>query len=172
MWKSFPSKPDFFPLAFFKQLHKMLLWLQWSSLLWMHKDLLSLFIRKGGSGSGITKQSNVNGTATKKSSDIIPNLYKTAAEHFSNSDFYSTFNVDRQKFAQITQNSKRKNIYDSTDNLSASLDDLLESYRQSEKQPKNSNSAVMEGTNGRLSNSSTVIANGRASPGPEVDGLR
>lgn len=179
MWKSFPSKPDFFLRPSLSNFIKC--FFDWNDLLCFECTktclkaiyfLLSLFIREGGSGSGITKQSNVNGTATKKSSDIIPNLYKTAAEHFSNSDFYSTYNVDRQKFAQITQNSKRKNIYDSTDNLSASLDDLLESYRQSEKQPKNSNSAIMEGTNGRLSNSSTVIANGRASPGPEVDGLR
>ena len=126
--------------------------------------------REGGTGAGPAKQSN--GPAIKKTSDVVPNLYKTASEHFSNSDFYSTYNVDRQKFAQITRNNKPKNIYDSTDNLSASMDDLLESYRQAEKQPNVSNSAIMEETTERLSSSSTEIANGRTSPSPEVDGLR
>ena len=123
------------------------------------------FYREGGTAP--VKQSN--GPAVKKSSDIVPNLYKTASEHFSNSDFYSTYNVDRKKYAQITQN---HNIYDSTDNLSASLDDLLESYRQVEKPSNVSNPAIMEETAERLSNSSTEIANGRMSPSPEVDGLR
>ena len=126
----------------------------------------SLFFYREG-GAGPAKQSN--GPAVRKSSDVVPNLYKTASEHFSNSDFYSTYNVDRKKYAQITQN---HNIYDSTDNLSASLDDLLESYRQGEKQPNITNSAIMEETTERLSNSSTEIANGRSSPSPEVDGLR
>ena len=130
-----------------------------------------VFYREGGTSSGPAKQSN--GPTVKKSTDIVPNLYKTAAEHLSNSDFFSTYNVDRQKYAQITQNNKAKNIYDSTDNLSASLDDLLESYRQAEKQPNVTNSsAVMEEPTERLSNSSTEIANGRTSPSPEVDGLR
>ena len=101
----------------------------------------------------------------------MPNLYKTASELLSSSDFYSTFNVDRQKFAEITQNKKPSNIYDSSDNLSASHENLLESYRQTETQPNISNSSIMEETSERLSRSSTEIANGRTSPA-EVDGLR
>lgn len=95
---------------------------------------------------------------------MVPNLYKTA------SDFYSTFNVDRQKFAEITQNKKSSNIFDSTDNLSASHENLLESYRGVDNQRNFVNSPTMEETGDRLSRSSTEIANGRTSP--EVDGLR
>lgn len=102
--------------------------------------------------------------------DIVPNLYKTAAEHFSNSDFYSTYNIDRKKYAEMTQN---QNLYVSTDNLSSSLDDLLESCRQSsQKQPNMANSIIMGQANERLSSSFAEIANGRMSPSPEVDGLR
>ena len=101
----------------------------------------------------------------------MPNLYKTASEILSSSDFYSTFNVDKQRFAKITQNKKPSNMYDSSDNLSASHENLLESYRQAEKKPNISNSSIMEETSQRLSRSSTEIANGRTSPA-EVDGLR
>jgi len=106
-----------------------------------------------------------------KKKSKVPNLYETASELFSSSDFYSTFNVDKQKFAEITQNKKPSNISDSTDNLSASHENLLESYRQAESQPNISNSSIMEETSERLSRSSTEIANGRTSPA-EVDGLR
>jgi len=109
-----------------------------------------------------------NGPVVKKNSEV-PNLYKTASELLSSLDFYSTFNVDRQKFAEITQN--KKPIYDSSDNLSASHENLLESYRQVETQPNISNSSIMEETNEKLSRSSTEIANGRTSPA-ETDGLR
>lgn len=114
--------------------------------------------------------SQSNGTVVKKNSDAVPNLYKTASELLSSSDFYSTFNVDKQKFDAITQHKKPANIYDSTDNLSASHENLLESYRQAEIQPSIANSSIMEETSERLSRSSTEIANGRTSP--EVDGLR
>lgn len=114
--------------------------------------------------------SQSNGTVVKKNSDAVPNLYKTASELLSSSDFYSTFNVDKQKFDAITQHKKPTNIYDSTDNLSASHENLLESYRQAEIQPSIANSSIMEETSERLSRSSTEIANGRTSP--EVDGLR
>ena len=133
--------------------------------------LLSLYplidYREGGAPG---PANHSNGAVIKKSSEV-PNLYKTASELLSSSDFYSTFNVDKQKFAEITQNKKPSNIYDSTDNLSASHENLLESYRQAEKPPNVSNSSIMEETSDRLSRSSTEIANGRTSPA-EVDGLR
>lgn len=115
-------------------------------------------------GAGPSPFAQSNGGSIKKSSDVVPNLYKTA------SDFYSTFNVDRQKFAEITQNKKSSNIFDSTDNLSASHENLLESYRGVDNQRNLVNSPTMEETGDRLSRSSTEIANGRTSP--EVDGLR
>lgn len=115
-------------------------------------------------GAGPSPVAQSNGGSIKKSSDVVPNLYKTA------SDFYSTFNVDRQKFAEITQNKKSSNIFDSTDNLSASHENLLESYRGVDNQRNLVNSPTMEETGDRLSRSSTEIANGRTSP--EVDGLR
>lgn len=65
---------------------------------------------------------------------------------------------------------RSKNIFVSTDNLSSSLDDLLESCRQgSEKQL---NSVIKVEANGRLSNSFSEIANGQTSHNPEVEGLR
>ena len=130
--------------------------------------IIVFFYREGN--SGLRKQSN--GPVITKSTNQVPNFYKTAVEHFSNhnSDFFSTYNVDREKFAEITRN---KNIYVSTDNLSSSIDDLLESCRQgSDKHPNNGNSAIREDTNEWLSSSSTEIANGRTSPIPEMDGLR
>ena len=78
--------------------------------------------------------------------------------------------ADRSKFAQMTRS---KNIFVSTDNLSSSLDDLLESCRQgSEKQLNAGNSVIKVETNGRLSNSFSEIANGQTSHNPEVEGLR
>ena len=108
-----------------------------------------------------------NGPTRKIPEPSTPNLYHTAAEMMS--EFYSTYNVDRQKLAKITQNlpNKPKPMYDSTDNLSASHEDLLESYRQSENQLR----VLSKGeANERLSWSSTEITNGRNSP--EVDKLR
>ena len=108
-----------------------------------------------------------NGPSITSSSDPVPNFYETAVEHYSNPDFFSTYNVDRSKFAQMTRS---KNIFVSTDNLSSSLDDLLESCRQgSEKQL---NSVIKVEANGRLSNSFSEIANGQTSHNPEVEGLR
>lgn len=132
------------------------------------RQKLKITLRREGN-SGLRKQSN--GPVITKSTNQVPNFYKTAVEHFSNhnSDFFSTYNVDREKFAEITRN---KNIYVSTDNLSSSIDDLLESCRQgSDKHPNNGNSAIREDTNEWLSSSSTEIANGRTSPIPEMDGL-
>lgn len=125
------------------------------------RQKLRIALRRVGGGPSPVAQSN--GGVIKKSGDVVPNLYKTA------NDFYSTFNVDRQKFAEITQNKKSSNIFDSTDNLSASHENLLESYRQVGNQRNFVNSPTMEETGDRLSRSSTEIANGRTSP--EVDGL-
>ena len=62
--------------------------------------------------------------------DPVPNLYKTALE-LNSSDFYSTYNVDPEQYSKVIQSQplKRKTVYDSTDNLSASHEDLLASYR-------------------------------------------
>lgn len=127
-----------------------------------------LFSLSRDGNNGPVKQSN--GPSITTSSDSVPNFYETAVEHYSNPDFFSTYNVDRNKFAQMTRS---KNIFVSTDNLSSSLDDLLESCRQgSEKQLNAGNSVIKVDADGRLSNSFSENANGQTSPNPEVEGLR
>lgn len=130
------------------------------------RQKLKISLRRDGN-NGPVKQ--YNGPSITTSSDPVPNFYETAVEHYSNPDFFSTYNVDRNKFAQMTRS---KNIFVSTDNLSSSLDDLLESCRQgSEKQLNAGNSVIKVEANGRLSNSFSEIANGQTSHNPEVEGL-
>ncbi|XP_015763173.1 PREDICTED: uncharacterized protein LOC107342210 [Acropora digitifera] len=109
------------------------------------RQKLKISLRRDGN-NGPVKQ--YNGPSITTSSDPVPNFYETAVEHYSNPDFFSTYNVDRNKFAQMTRS---KNIFVSTDNLSSSIDDLLESCRQgSEKQLNAGNSVIMVEANGRF----------------------
>lgn len=98
----------------------------------------------------------------------VPNLYKTALE-LNASDFYSTYNVDPEQYSKVMQSQplKRKTMYDSAENLSASHEDLLASYRG----VGNENlSNAASGQQHRTPGSPLEIANGRMSP--EAHGLR
>lgn len=125
---------------------------------------LVCFVRSGGYKNSVVPQQN---GPPRRISDPVPNLYKTALE-LNSSDFYSTFNVDPEQYSKVMQAQpvKRRPMYDSTDNLSASHEDLLASYRDVD----NDIASGMTGGQHRRISGLAEIANGRISP--EANGLR